>query len=81
MPVKLEVIAKLRSLLRSGIKTTRACACFAAYPASAPSASQVRMRCAQSLMMASANRTAATLSGLLPERPNDTSKVGVAGDR
>ena len=79
--VRLDVIAKPVSLVRSGMKTTREFGRpLCAWP-SWPSGSQVRTRCQTSSTSSSASAVVARLSGLLPDRPKDTIRVGVCGSR
>ena len=81
MPVKLEVIAKPRSLVASGSTMAWAFASVRARRFSAPCALQVTTRCAQRFTYACTISTAAALSGLFPERAKETSSVGMSADK
>jgi hypothetical protein len=79
--VRLDVMAKPVSLARSGMRTTRELALSLCVRPSSPSGSQVRTRCQMPSTRSSASCVVARLSGLLPERPKETIRVGVFGSR
>ena len=78
---KLDVIANPTSSARSGMSRTSESARCRCSCASAPSALQVMTRWCVRERIRSARRLAATLSGLFPERANDTSSVGTSSAR
>jgi hypothetical protein len=76
--VKLEVIANPRSLAASGSTSTHALRSRAPDLASAPSALHVTIKWCARARNCSQRSSVATLSGLLPERANDTTSVGTS---
>ncbi len=76
MQVRLLVMAKARSQLADGISRVQVSARPAPRRASSPSALQVMSRKRASSTSLRTRSTAATLSGLEPLRPNETSRVG-----